>query len=445
MNMNQNNININSNNMNNMNQMMPNMNPMISNMNPMISNMNPMIQNMNPMMSNINPMMQNMNPMMSNINPMMPNMNPMMQNMNMINNNQNFLNGQIQFNPNEFINVNNQMNMMDQMANNQFNFMGNIGIQQSQNKSQNNKNEEINLKFANNNDNNKIINIKCKFDELFEDIINRYWYTINIKNPPEAKYTFKSKNLPTFFTVGELGLINDNIIQIEIKKNDKKINETDKNKLKNGTNQYILVTKWIDYSSKYGLGYLLNNGYYGVYFNDGTKIILNPNINKFYYIEKYLEGKKDIDSDLYNLDNYPENLKKKVTLLSHFKNYLENQTKKDNKNSNSLKENIIKKDDNNIPFIYVKKWIIVKYGILFKLTNKIFQLCFNDKTELVLSSENKLVIYSNKNREKSIYSLNTALNSDNEEMVKKLKYTKVILERMLAESQKKKMEKNSNK
>ena len=193
------------------------------------------------------------------------------------------------------------------------------------------------------------------------------------------------------------------------------------------------------------MGYLLNNGYYGVYFNDGTKIILNPNINKFYYIEKNLEAKKEKVSDLYNLDNYPENLKKKVTLLNHFKDYLEKQTKKDNKNSNLLKENIIKKDDNNIPFIHVKKWMVFKYGILFKLTNKIFQLCFNDKTELVLSSENKLVIYSNKNREKSIYSLNTALNSDNEEMVKKLKYTKVILERMLAESQKKKMEKNSNK
>ena len=193
------------------------------------------------------------------------------------------------------------------------------------------------------------------------------------------------------------------------------------------------------------MGYLLNNGYYGVYFNDGTKIILNPNINKFYYIEKNLETKKDIASDLYNLDNYPENLKKKVTLLNHFKDYLEKQTKKDNKNSNLLKENIIKKDDNNIPFIHVKKWMVFKYGILFKLTNKIFQLCFNDKTELVLSSENKLVIYSNKNREKSIYSLNTALNSDNEKMVKRLKYTKVILQRMLAESQKKKMEKNSNK
>ncbi len=33
------------------------------------------------------------------------------------------------------------------------------------------------------------------------------------------------------------------------------------------------VKKWIDYSSKYGIGYLLNNRSYGVYFNDSTKIL----------------------------------------------------------------------------------------------------------------------------------------------------------------------------
>lgn len=38
----------------------------------------------------------------------------------------------------------------------------------------------------------------------------------------------------------------------------------------------IYVKKWVDYSSKYGLGYLLSNGATGVFFNDATKIVLNP-------------------------------------------------------------------------------------------------------------------------------------------------------------------------
>jgi len=36
----------------------------------------------------------------------------------------------------------------------------------------------------------------------------------------------------------------------------------------------VWVRKWVDYSSKYGLGYLLSNGDVGVFFNDSTKIIL---------------------------------------------------------------------------------------------------------------------------------------------------------------------------
>ena len=39
----------------------------------------------------------------------------------------------------------------------------------------------------------------------------------------------------------------------------------------------IHVKKWVDYSTKYGLGYLLSDGSTGVYFNDSTKIILDRN------------------------------------------------------------------------------------------------------------------------------------------------------------------------
>ena len=35
----------------------------------------------------------------------------------------------------------------------------------------------------------------------------------------------------------------------------------------------IYVQKWIDYSSKYGIGYMMSNGAIGVYMNDTTKII----------------------------------------------------------------------------------------------------------------------------------------------------------------------------
>jgi len=41
------------------------------------------------------------------------------------------------------------------------------------------------------------------------------------------------------------------------------------------------VKRWVDYSSKYGLGYLLSNGCIGVFFNDSTKILLEAKTKYF--------------------------------------------------------------------------------------------------------------------------------------------------------------------
>ena len=38
----------------------------------------------------------------------------------------------------------------------------------------------------------------------------------------------------------------------------------------------VFISKWVDYSNKYGLGYQLTDGSVGVLFNDGTKMVLSP-------------------------------------------------------------------------------------------------------------------------------------------------------------------------
>lgn len=63
----------------------------------------------------------------------------------------------------------------------------------------------------------------------------------------------------------------------------------------------VSVKKWIDYSSKYGIGYSLNNNTFGVYFNDSTKI-LALNEEQFYYIEKM--DKEDV-SKKYTFKDFP--------------------------------------------------------------------------------------------------------------------------------------------
>ena len=48
----------------------------------------------------------------------------------------------------------------------------------------------------------------------------------------------------------------------------------------------VWVKKWVDYSSKYGLGYYLSNDATGVFSNDSTKIVLDPNGYHLEYMER---------------------------------------------------------------------------------------------------------------------------------------------------------------
>ena len=185
----------------------------------------------------------------------------------------------------------------------------------------------------------------------------------------------------------------------------------------------IWVKKWVDYSSKYGLGYTLSNGSTGVFFNDSTKIVLGSKGHTFKYFERKGAEKQDI-CNTYVLTEYPKELQKKITLLQHFRSYLEGDLKQETGE--------IEGEDNLDNTIYVKKWMRTRHAIMFRLSNKIVQVNFQDHTEIILSSETRMVTYVNKKGERNTYPLASALESTNLEMTKRLKYTKEILSSMLS-------------
>jgi polo-like kinase 1 len=117
-------------------------------------------------------------------------------------------------------------------------------------------------------------------------------------------------------------------------------------------------------------------------------------------------------------------------LLQHFRSYLEGSEKpKANEpspvNPDQLPERKVK------DVVYVKKWMRTRHAVMFRLSNKVVQVNFQDHTEIMLSSETKLVKYVNKRGERQTYPLSSAMESTNLEMVKRLKYTKDILTHML--------------
>ena len=181
------------------------------------------------------------------------------------------------------------------------------------------------------------------------------------------------------------------------------------------------VVDYVDYSSKYGVGYILSNSSYGVFFNDSTKLIYNDSIE---YINKK-SGDKAGRIEKYPGNEYPPHLKKKMTLLQHFVGYLDN-------NIHSKKHLLREPLDDGDKSIVVKKWMRTKHAIIFRLSNKLIQVIFFDHTEIVLHSDNRAVTYVNKKGERLYYSLEHSVESNNQEMVKRLNYTKQVLTHMIS-------------
>jgi polo-like kinase 1 len=180
----------------------------------------------------------------------------------------------------------------------------------------------------------------------------------------------------------------------------------------------VYVKKWIDYSSKYGLGYLLSNGDAGAYFNDSSKIILHPNSNTFHYIER--TNNKNDTPLVYNILEYPESLHKKFTLLQRFKSYLESEP-----------GTLSVETGTESALNYIKKWVRTKRAILFKFITKDVQVIFQDQTEVILSNQEKILTYANKEKHRTILPMNKALLSPDPEIGKRIKYTRDILNYMM--------------
>jgi len=195
----------------------------------------------------------------------------------------------------------------------------------------------------------------------------------------------------------------------------------------------LWVTRYVDYTSKYGLGFLFNDGSAGVYFNDSTKAVLAPKGDEFIYVERKKVGDARMEQipEYYTLAEFPESLQKKVTLLKHFRNYLIEQHKRDDNIDGNTDGR--EHEGQGEPTVFLKKWVRTKHAILFRLSNQTVQVVFYDHTEILLSSEARIVTYVNKRRGRETYYLEDIMNAiEHNDIKKRLKYAEGILQQLIS-------------
>jgi len=158
-----------------------------------------------------------------------------------------------------------------------------------------------------------------------------------------------------------------------------------------------MIVHYVDFSTKYGIGYKLTNGVYGVLFNDSTKIVLDPNLFDFEYIARASSGQEELVQQ-HTFFNYPAAINKKVILLQHFKSFLDGNQKFKPISFTFGPTDAPPKREHAGPLPYLKKWRRTPNTLLFRMTNKLIQVVFQSPghlEEMLINSTNGAVTYVN--------------------------------------------------
>ncbi|KAL0267547.1 UNVERIFIED_CONTAM: hypothetical protein PYX00_009792 [Menopon gallinae] len=133
----------------------------------------------------------------------------------------------------------------------------------------------------------------------------------------------------------------------------------------------IWVSKWVDYSDKYGFGFQLIDGSWGVLFNDTTKIVVLANEMNVHYIHR------DGVEEYFTISNYPAGLEKKIKLLSYFRRYMKENLMTAGSDVPRVLDSV-----SRTPYLY--QWFRTSKGVFMCLTNGTVQVNFSDHTKIIL-------------------------------------------------------------
>ncbi len=187
--------------------------------------------------------------------------------------------------------------------------------------------------------------------------------------------------------------------------------------------QPIYVEFHADYTDRYGTGYILTNGTMGFFYNDLSNLLLFSHKNQYLYIDMYGRREKSETASVkrYKLTEYPKELDKKVKILGHFKQWYDN-TKKDLSQPPQTTPSTVPPLDSE-ENIFIKRMVKTNSGLLFRLNNHLVQMCFSDKSQMIVGFRAKMLISINKKGEKQTYKIASQLfQSSNDSVVQRLKY-----------------------
>ncbi|XP_066996838.2 serine/threonine-protein kinase PLK1 [Anabrus simplex] len=155
----------------------------------------------------------------------------------------------------------------------------------------------------------------------------------------------------------------------------------------------LFVSKWIDYSNKYGFGFQLTDKSVGVLFNDSTRMSFTPDRSRVEFHD--VNGKITAHPE----HSVPLPLQGKLMLLKYFSQYMDEHLTE----GGDLEAQT---NGQKTPVPHMKRWVRTVTAIIMELHNGTLQInFFKDHTKLIISLEKLgyLVTFINSKRQSCSY------------------------------------------
>ncbi|PUU73264.1 hypothetical protein B9Z19DRAFT_1035320 [Tuber borchii] len=184
------------------------------------------------------------------------------------------------------------------------------------------------------------------------------------------------------------------------------------------SNKHVFITKWVDYTNKYGVAYILTDGTCTAMFNDNTSFVVDSiGGERVEFITQSYASDSSQDTVYRRLQTKMEvlnekkrtskGLARKMQMWKRFKNYmktdLETVEQWSVERDSVIREPTVGGDDYGM--LFVTHYTRLKRCALFRFSDGSFQLNFIDHTKLIVSSGGRTIRMITKAHELIVMSL----------------------------------------
>lgn len=167
------------------------------------------------------------------------------------------------------------------------------------------------------------------------------------------------------------------------------------------------VTKWVDYSNKYGIAYQFSDGMVGVLFTDSSTTQLDPRIDSFDNIRWSTSNKQWVVHRITDISKSLPSQTKRFRLVKTMYSYMQKNLREGSDRSTIPCVNPGKRDPANLKntIVFLVQYMRLGQVVMFQLSNGNFQFNFPDHTKLILTADGQTIGFIDSERNLHCWSM----------------------------------------